>query len=106
MCILFFKLFISLYLVLAGNVFRNFQERSQSSYVGSFARRARDADGTSDSFLLKELRGNPERVIKIFESQPSLHSNPEALSEYVKALVKVDKLDGSQLLSTLQKGKE
>ncbi|ONK59278.1 uncharacterized protein A4U43_C08F4810 [Asparagus officinalis] len=72
------------------NGYRNLQERSQSSYVGSA--------------IPKEIRNDPERVIRLFESQPSLHSNPSALSEYVKALVKVDKLDGSQLLSTLRKG--
>ncbi|RRT56156.1 hypothetical protein B296_00035197 [Ensete ventricosum] len=72
----------------------NFHERFQSSYVGSFARRVRDTDGPNDVMLLKELyRSDPERVIRLFESQPSLHSNPSALAEYVKALVKVDRLD-------------
>ena len=55
--------------------------------------------------MLKELyRSDPEGVIRIFESQPSLHSNPSALAEYVKALVKVDRLDESSLLKTLQRG--
>ncbi|XP_059657032.1 ATP-dependent zinc metalloprotease FTSH 4, mitochondrial-like isoform X2 [Cornus florida] len=82
------------------------QERFQSSYVGSLARRVRDADRSSDAAYLKELyhRNDPEAVIRLFESQPSLHSNPSALSEYVKALVKVDKLDESELLKTLQRG--
>ncbi|XP_008777537.2 ATP-dependent zinc metalloprotease FTSH 5, mitochondrial-like [Phoenix dactylifera] len=88
-----------------GNRLRNFHQRFQSSYVGSFARRARDADGTNDVALLKELyRSDPERVIRLFESQPSLHSNPSALAEYVKALVEVDRLDESSLLKTLQRG--
>ncbi|WOK98591.1 hypothetical protein Cni_G07303 [Canna indica] len=89
----------------AGNRLGNFQERLQSSYVGSFARRVRDTDVSNDVTLLKELyRSDPERVIRLFESQPSLHSNPSALAEYVKALVKVDRLDQSTLLKTLQRG--
>ncbi|XP_042451887.1 ATP-dependent zinc metalloprotease FTSH 5, mitochondrial-like isoform X4 [Zingiber officinale] len=83
----------------------NFHERFQSSYAGNFARRVRDTDGMNDVTLLKELyKNDPERVIRLFESQPSLHSNPSALAEYVKALVKVDRLDQSTLLETLQRG--
>lgn len=63
-------------------------------------------DGPNETSMLKEIyRSEPEKVIRIFESQPSLHSNPSALSEYVKALVKVDRLDESSLLRTLQRGK-
>ncbi|WOK98590.1 hypothetical protein Cni_G07302 [Canna indica] len=84
----------------------NFHERHQSNYVGSFARRVRYTEIPNDVTLLKELyRSDPERVIRLFESQPSLHSNPSALAEYVKALVKVDRLDQSTLLRTLQRGK-
>ncbi|XP_074584152.1 ATP-dependent zinc metalloprotease FTSH 5, mitochondrial-like isoform X2 [Curcuma longa] len=83
----------------------NFHERFQSSYAGNFARRVRDTDGMNDVALLKEIyKNDPERVIRLFESQPSLHSNPSALAEYVKALVKVDRLDQSTLLETLQRG--
>ncbi|KAG8051572.1 hypothetical protein GUJ93_ZPchr0001g32828 [Zizania palustris] len=65
----------------------------------------RHLDTPSDTSLLKEIyRSDPERAIQIFESQPSLHSSPAALSEYVKALVKVDRLDESTLLKTLQRG--
>ncbi|XP_072988918.1 ATP-dependent zinc metalloprotease FTSH 5, mitochondrial [Typha latifolia] len=82
-----------------------FHERYQSSYVGNFARRSREVEGSNDISLLKELyRSDPERVIRLFESQPSLHSNPSALAEYVKALVKVDRLDESSLLKSLQRG--
>ncbi|TVT99029.1 hypothetical protein EJB05_55659 [Eragrostis curvula] len=89
----------------AGSVLRNLQERYRSSYVGSFARRIRDFDSPSEASLLKEIyRSEPERVIQIFESQPSLHSNTSALSEYIKALVSVDRLDESPLLKTLQRG--
>ncbi|XP_050217955.1 ATP-dependent zinc metalloprotease FTSH 4, mitochondrial isoform X1 [Mercurialis annua] len=90
----------------AGNGFLNTQSRFRSSYVGSFARRVRDTDEASEIAQLQELyhQNDPEAVIRIFESQSSLHSNPSAISEYVKALVKADRLDGSELLKTLQRG--
>jgi hypothetical protein len=97
-----------IYIVLlptTGARIRHLQERNQSSYIGSLARRVRDLESPSGTSLLKEIyRSDPERVIQIFESQPSLHSNPAALSEYVKALVRVDRLDESALLKTLQRG--
>ncbi|MFQ6619126.1 hypothetical protein Gotur_000939, partial [Gossypium turneri] len=82
------------------------QQRFRSSYVGSLARRFQDAYESSEVANLRELylRNDPEAVIRLFESQASLHSNRSALSEYVKALVKVDRLDESELLKTLQKG--
>lgn len=78
----------------------------KSNYFGSIARRLRDSEESSDAAYLKELylRNDPEAVIRLFESQPSLHSNPAALAEYVKALVKVDRLDGSELFKALQRG--
>ncbi|KAG4962623.1 hypothetical protein JHK82_039314 [Glycine max] len=81
----------------AGNRLLGAQERFQSSYLGSIARRARDADEATEVAYLKELyhQNDPEAVIRVFESQPSLHNSPSALSEYVKALVKVDRLDES-----------
>ncbi|KQK08386.1 probable mitochondrial import inner membrane translocase subunit TIM21 isoform X1 [Brachypodium distachyon] len=89
----------------AGVTLRNLHERYYSSYFGSLSRSARDLGSPSEASLLKEIyRSDPERVIQIFEGQPSLHSNPSALSEYVKALVKVDRLDESILLKTLQRG--
>ncbi|CAI0448434.1 unnamed protein product [Linum tenue] len=89
-----------------GNGVPNIQRKFQSSYVGNLARRVRDADEASEVAHLKELyhRNDPEAVIKIFESQSSLHHNPSALAEYVKALVRVDRLDESELLKTLQRG--
>uniref|UniRef100_A0A804QSA4 AAA+ ATPase domain-containing protein n=2 Tax=Zea mays TaxID=4577 RepID=A0A804QSA4_MAIZE len=91
--------------ITAGARIKNLQERNQSSYIGSLARRVRDLESPSQTSLLKEIyRSDPERVIQIFESHPSLHSNPAALSEYVKALVRVDRLDESALLKTLQRG--
>ncbi|KAK6129494.1 hypothetical protein DH2020_036727 [Rehmannia glutinosa] len=76
------------------------------SNFGSLARRVRHNEGSNDAAYLKELyhRNDPEAVIRLFESQPSLHSNPSALAEYVKALVKVDRLDESELLKTLHRG--
>ncbi|KAK9079855.1 hypothetical protein SSX86_001528 [Deinandra increscens subsp. villosa] len=86
----------------------NAQRRFQSSYVGSLGTRLRerDADRASDASYFRELyhRNDPEAIIRLFESQPSMHSNPAALKEYVKALVKVDRLDESELLRTLQRG--
>jgi hypothetical protein len=46
-------------------------------------------------------RGDPEAVIRAFEGGAAL-SSEETLGEYVKALVKVDRLDSSSLLQTLQ----
>ncbi|XP_054818040.1 ATP-dependent zinc metalloprotease FTSH 4, mitochondrial-like isoform X2 [Prosopis cineraria] len=82
------------------------QERLRSSYLGHLARRVRDADEASDLARLKELyhQNDPEAVIRFFEKQPSLHANQSALSEYIKALVKVDRLDESELLKTLRRG--
>lgn len=85
----------------------NPQGRFQSSYVGNLSRRVRDVlDEAHEVSHLKELyrRSDYEAVIRLFESEPSLHSNPSALAEYVKSLVKLERLDGSELLKTLQRG--
>ncbi|KAL5789746.1 hypothetical protein ACOSQ2_004634 [Xanthoceras sorbifolium] len=89
-----------------GNRFFGAQKRFQSNYFGSLARRGRDADEASEVAHLREIyrRNDPEVVIRQFESQPSLHHNQSALSEYVKALVRVDRLNDSELLKTLQRG--
>ena len=80
--------------------------RFQSSYIGRLARRVRDTDGSGDAAYLGELlrRNDPDEVIRLFESQPSLHTSQSALAEYVKALVRVDRLDESELLKMLQRG--
>ncbi|KAK1375788.1 FtsH-like protease [Heracleum sosnowskyi] len=80
--------------------------RFQSSYIGRLARRVRDSDGSGDAAYLRELsrRNDPDEVIRLFESQPSLHTSQSALAEYVKALVRVDRLDESELLKMLQRG--
>lgn len=88
-----------------GHLPRDFQRRFRSSYAGNISRRARDMNAAEDAMLIKELyKSDPEGVIRIFESQPSLHSNPSAVAEYVRALVAVDRLDESSLLKTLQRG--
>ncbi|KAL8522228.1 hypothetical protein ACS0TY_012390 [Phlomoides rotata] len=78
----------------------------RSNYFGSIARRLRDSEEAIDAAYLKELyhRNDPEAVIRLFESKSALHSNPAALAEYVKALVKVDRLDGSELFKALRRG--
>ncbi|PWA94127.1 FTSH protease 4 [Artemisia annua] len=89
------------------NKLQSAQKRFQSSYLGSFARRSRDdVDRSINASYLRELyhRNDPEAVIRLFESQPSLHSSPSALNEYIRALVKVDRLDDSELLKTLHRG--
>lgn len=82
------------------------QWRLQSSYAGSFARRVRDRGEFNEAAQLRDLfrRNDPEAVIRMFESSPTMHSNPSALTEYIKALVKVDRLDNSELVRTLQRG--
>uniref|UniRef100_A0A0E0JKC0 AAA+ ATPase domain-containing protein n=1 Tax=Oryza punctata TaxID=4537 RepID=A0A0E0JKC0_ORYPU len=88
-----------------GGTLKNLHERYRSSFVGSLTRRVKNLDVPSEASLLKEIyKSDPERVIQIFESQPWLQSNRLALSEYVKALVKVDRLDDSTLLKTLWRG--
>ena len=56
------------------------QERLQSSYLGSIAHRAHDAVEATKVAYLKELYhlNYHKVVIKVFESQPSLHNDPSA----------------------------
>ncbi|BAT82502.1 hypothetical protein VIGAN_03253100, partial [Vigna angularis var. angularis] len=81
------------------------QGRFQSRYLGSISRRVRDAVEATKVAHLKELyrQNDPEAVIREFESQPSLH-NTSALSEYVKAVVQVDRLDETELMKTFKRG--
>lgn len=71
----------------------------------SFLREEVPTDPTSQANYLRELnrRGEPEAVIRWFESG-RLASTEANLCEYVKALVKVDRLDGSLLSHTLSRG--
>jgi ATP-dependent metalloprotease len=47
--------------------------------------------------------GNSEAVVSAFESG-RVANTEEAMGEYVKALVRLDRLDNTRLLSTLQRG--
>lgn len=55
--------------------------------------------------MLRQLNrnGQPEAVVGWFESG-QLAASEAAVGEYVKALVRLDKLDNTRLLSTLQRG--
>ncbi|XVE53887.1 hypothetical protein DITRI_Ditri03aG0038000 [Diplodiscus trichospermus] len=91
----------------SGNRLLSGQQRSKSSHVGNLAVRVRDAVEASEGARMRELyhRNDPEAVIRLYESQPFLNSNSAAVSEYVKALVKVHRLNESQLLEKLQKAR-
>lgn len=86
------------------------QRRRFSSYMGNFNRKVeqleRDVNlDDKQASVLKELNKiDPESVIRWFESRPLSQHSPGALAEYVKALVKVDRLDESSLLRTLRRG--
>lgn len=55
--------------------------------------------------LLKELnKVDPEGVVRWFEGRPLAQHSSSVLAEYVKALVRIDRLDESALLKTLQRG--
>ncbi|PWZ11196.1 ATP-dependent zinc metalloprotease FTSH 5, mitochondrial [Zea mays] len=89
----------------AGGMLRNLQVRYRSSYTGSFPHWIRELDSPREASLLKQIyKSDPERVVQIFERHPSLHSNSAALSEYIKALASLDRLEDSPLLKTLQRG--
>lgn len=81
-----------------------------SNYTRRLEQLDRDAASKYDweekqATLLKELnRVDPEGVIRWFESKPLPQHSSAAMAEYVKALVKEDKLDESALLKTLQRG--
>ncbi|KAJ7176034.1 hypothetical protein O6H91_Y541900 [Diphasiastrum complanatum] len=89
------------------------QKRYLGGYIGKFSRRLEQQLEREAGFdlednqvkLLRELnKVDPEGVIRWFEGRPLQHHNSGALAEYVKALVKVDRLDESSLLKALQRG--
>lgn len=84
----------------------NNQRRLLSGYINRFAKRIKQNVDDAEVSLLKEYNKTyPDYVIHWYErSQPQQWYKPGILAEYVKALVKVDKLDGSELLATLQEG--
>lgn len=77
---------------------------ARHSSTASIARKL-EAVEREQAAVLRDLRvRDPEELIRLFESSPSLHQSPAALAEYVRALVKVDRLDSSLLLQALQRG--
>ena len=82
------------------------QRRTLSGYIGRFAKRVTDNVDDAEVSLLKEYnKRDPEYVIRWFErSRPYQWYSPGILAEYVKALVKTDKLDKTELLSVIQEG--
>ncbi|KAL2642602.1 hypothetical protein R1flu_010189 [Riccia fluitans] len=96
-----------------GAAFQKTQKRFMSGYMSGFSRRLEQLERESSKYatddkhaaVLRELnKVDPEGVIRWFESQSAAHRSPGALAEYVKALVKVDRLDQSALFKTLQRG--
>ncbi|CAI7863291.1 unnamed protein product [Closterium sp. NIES-54] len=68
------------------------------------ARRAGAGEREQVAWLAEMARHSPEEAIRAFEASAQLQAAPGALAEYVRALVAVDRLDGSALLATLQRG--
>mmetsp|Transcript_12806 Transcript_12806/g.38653 ORF Transcript_12806/g.38653 Transcript_12806/m.38653 type:complete len:698 (-) Transcript_12806:2204-4297(-) len=68
-------------------------------------RQLNSANSSEGSAYLRALnkQNNPEAVIAAYESG-SVASSEEALGEYVKALVRVNRLDSGALMQTLQRG--
>ena len=88
------------------------QKRPMSSYSSHYSGRLEQAEAGSklDSRdkqvdILRQLnRVDLESMIQWFKSRPLPHHSSAAMVEYVKALVKVDRLNESALLRTLQGG--
>ena len=74
--------------------------------MGNLAKRLKqNADDVEVSLLKEYNKRDPEYVIRWFErSRPYQWYSPGILAEYVKALVKTDKLDKTELLSVIQEG--
>ena len=78
--------------------------RTRGEGVRAFASSAaHDSGVAAQANFLRDLnrRGDHEAVVRAFESG-QLASSEAMLSEYVKALVAVDRLDTSSLIRTLQ----
>lgn len=83
---------------------------SYSNYMRRLEQLDREAASKFDldekqASVLKELgKVDPEGVVRWFESRPIGTQSSAALAEYLKALVKLDRLDESALLKTLHRG--
>ncbi|KAH7429251.1 hypothetical protein KP509_09G038500 [Ceratopteris richardii] len=64
----------------------------------------RKVDDSQLSHLKEHNKVDPNYVIQWYERKPDQWYNPRALKEYVRALVKTNKLDKSDFLTTLQEG--
>jgi len=86
------------------------QMPSYSNYIRKLEQLEREVPNKFDldekqAILLKELNKiDPKGVIHWFESRPLGTQSSIALGEYIKALVKIDRLDESPLLKTLYQG--
>ncbi|MCO5551250.1 hypothetical protein L7F22_004748 [Adiantum nelumboides] len=82
------------------------QIRLLSRYKPKFSYKTRQIVDDPAVPQLKEFnRTDPNQAIHWYEhSQPHHWYNPSVLREYVRALVKANKLDNSELLATLQEG--
>lgn len=89
-----------------GQDVQHWQRRAYSGYIGSLAKRMKQNADNAEVSLLKEYnKTDPEYVIRWYERcQPHQWHHPGILAEYVKALVKTNKLDDKELLATLQEG--
>lgn len=90
----------------SGRGARHWQERVYSGYIDNLAKRLKQTEDSAEVALLKDMnKTNPEYVILWYErSPPHQWYKPAFLAEYLKALVKVDKLDEHELLATLKEG--
>jgi len=83
---------------------KRFNPETARSTARGFRRRfVTDSQGQSGHLRDLNQRGDPEGVIRSFESG-RYGFTEEAVKEYVKALVAVDRLDRSSLMRTLQLG--
>eukprot|EP00242_Pyramimonas_sp_CCMP2087_P001546 CAMPEP_0198228154 /NCGR_PEP_ID=MMETSP1445-20131203/112099_1 /TAXON_ID=36898 /ORGANISM="Pyramimonas sp., Strain CCMP2087" /LENGTH=168 /DNA_ID=CAMNT_0043908425 /DNA_START=88 /DNA_END=590 /DNA_ORIENTATION=+ len=85
--------------VLTGGRFRTQQVRSYNFFSSG---RGPATEAENQAYYLKDLgRRDPEAVIRAYESG-QIPQTEATLAEYVKALVKADRLDHSRLIQHLQ----
>ncbi|KAH7422607.1 hypothetical protein KP509_12G016700 [Ceratopteris richardii] len=81
------------------------QRRLFSRYMNKVVDKVTGKSNDSEMSRVKEFdKTNPNHVINWYEQQPELWYNSRSLREYVRALVKANKLDNSELLAILQEG--
>ncbi|KAI3933756.1 hypothetical protein MKW92_051868 [Papaver armeniacum] len=122
--ILVFDVFIVAFFLIPddylGDDLRSFRQGVQDEFdsiTGGRFNRVRGSEGLKDAEGVTVVRGSEgeadattlledaEGVIRLFENQTEQHSNSTAFVDYVKALVRVGRLDNSELFKTvLEKG--